>query len=129
MTFNANQLFDWSRKKGYEVSSIGDRKFSAFYAKIEGRTIEDIYQVDIKGHRSIKEGKGKPSLNGKSHDQLWKEYLELWKYWASENEDDLFELALLAIDNGYMLRDTFANTTTNQARALAQILNETFGVS
>ena len=128
MGFNSNQLFDWSRKKGYEVSSIGDKKFSAFYARIDGRTIESIYQTEIKGHRSIKEGKGKPPLNGKSHEQLWKEYLGLWKLWASEHEDDIFELALLATDNGYMLRDTFANTTINQARALAQILNETFGV-
>lgn len=120
-------LFNWSRKEGYECSSIGDKKFSAFYAKINGRTIEDLYQTDCKGFRTIKEGKGKPTLNGQGYDQLWKEYLGLWRQWALENEDDLFELALLAIDNGYMVRDSFANTSNNQARALAEILNETFG--
>lgn len=126
--FNPNQMFDWSRKVGYEISSIGDRKFSAFYARLpDGRTIEEAYQISCKGYNSIKEGKGKPALNGKGHQQLWLEYLDLWREWVYYHELDLYELAILASDNGYILRDTFANTTTNQARALAQILNETFG--
>lgn len=129
MSFNINPLFKWSRKEGYEISSIGDKKFSAFYAKLpSGETIEHAYQVGVKGYKTIKEGKGKPPLNKISHEDLWKAYLSLWNTWALENEDDLFELALLAINDNYTLRDTFANTTINQARALSEILNKTFGV-
>lgn len=129
MSFNPEPMFNWSRKEGYEISSLGDRKFSAFYATLSnGRTIEHIYQCDIKGYKSIKEGKGKQARTNMTHDQLWQAYLGLWKQWASENEDDLYELAILASDNGYMLRDTYANTPINQARALSVILNKTFGV-
>jgi hypothetical protein len=129
MAFNPNPMFQWSRKEGYEVSTLGDRKFSAFYATLpNGRTIEHVYQCDIKGFKSIKEGKGKASRSGLSHDQLWKAYLALWEQWAADHEDDIYELAILASDNGYMLRDTYANTPINQARALSVILNRTFGV-
>ncbi len=129
MPFNPNPVFQWSRDDGYEVSSIGDRKFSAFYATLSnGRSIEHIYQCDIKGYKTIKEGKGNRPRTNLTQDQLWEAYLGLWKQWASENEDDIFELAILASDHGYMLRDTFANTPINQARALSTILNQTFGI-
>lgn len=129
MAFNPNPLFNWSRKEGYEVSSIGDRKFSAFYAKLsDGRTIEEAYQVGVKGYRTIREGKGKPPKGVFKQDSLWKAYLQLWKWWALENEEDIFELALLASTENYMLRDTFASTPINQARALSVVLNETFSI-
>lgn len=129
MAFNPNPVFQWARDRGYEVSSIGDRKYSAFYATLSnGRTIEHIYQCDIKGHKSIQEGKGNRPRNDLTHDQLWNAYLALWQQWASENEDELYELAILASDNGYVLRDTFAKSPINQAHALSVILNQTFGV-
>lgn len=51
----------------YEVSTQGDRRFSAFVARLrDGRTIEEAYQLDIKGYRSfsddVKYGKGKLPL-------------------------------------------------------------------
>lgn len=70
---------DWARtaKNGYEVSSRGDNRFSALYARfnkgtiidgidVGGMTIEDVYQNVIK-----KSGKGKaPAINSK----LYKPY-------------------------------------------------------
>lgn len=129
-TVRPDSTFRWSRRVGYEVSSAGDRKFSAFYAKTpSGRTIEHVYQCDIKGYKTIEEGKGNPPRTEMTHDQLWNAYLDLWRQWAIDNEDDLFELAILASDCEYMLKDTFANTPINQAHALCVILNETFGVN
>lgn len=70
----------WARfsPNGYECSSAGDTRFSALFAKLpDGRTIEEAYQLDIKGYRAItdnwKEAKGKPPLNGKSKAELFEE--------------------------------------------------------
>ncbi len=122
-------LFKWSRKEGYECSSIGDTMYSAFYAKIDGKSIEEIYQCEIKGYKTVKDGKGKPPLTKISHDDLWKAYLSLWQAWALEHEDDIYLLAILASDNQYTIRDSFANTDINQARALAYILNKLFSIT
>lgn len=122
--------FYWSRfsKRGYEVSSAGDKRFSAFNAKLkDGRTIEEAYQLDVKGYRvqgnNPMLGKGKPPLNNKSREQLWNEYLNLWRTWSKENPKLLEELRGLVKNN--VLTDKFATSNINQARALAQILNET----
>ena len=123
----ALQKFDWSRKNGYECSSVGDRDYSAFYARLpNGRTVEEIYQCDVKGYSSIQEGKGKPPLTSMSPENLWNAYLNIWREWAKHNSDKLYVLAVLASDNNYTLCDCFANTNINQARALAQLLNEEF---
>lgn len=111
--------YQWFRfhSKGYEVSSFGDKRFSAFYAKMpDGRTIEEHYQVDIKGYSSVKEGKGRLPKN-KSID-LYKCYLNLWVVWAAHNSDLMLELSKHKI-----ITDKYANTPNNQARALCDILN------
>lgn len=49
-------MYDWSRKYngGYEVSSQGDKRFSALYARLkDGRTIEEAYQLDVKNFRGL----------------------------------------------------------------------------
>lgn len=120
-------MFKWSRYGGYEVSSKGDKRFSAFYAKLpDGRSIEEAYQLDVKGYRRFGNnpmlGKGKPPLD-KTKD-MYSEYLLLWKEWATYHLDLLKELAFLAERNNYTLSDRFATTQVNQARALAEILNE-----
>lgn len=49
-------MYDWSRKSnnGYEVSSQGDKRFSALYARLkDGRTIEEAYQLDVKNFRGL----------------------------------------------------------------------------
>lgn len=62
-------VYKWARysDNSYEVSSAGDKRFSALYAKLkDGRTIEEAYQLDIKGYRSQgndwRLGKGKPPI-------------------------------------------------------------------
>lgn len=43
-------MFKSNKNYGYEVSSSGDKRFSALFAKMaDGRTIEEHYQCDIKG--------------------------------------------------------------------------------
>ncbi len=49
-------LFKYSKHFGYEVSSIGDIRFSALFARLEdGRTIEQHYQCDVFNQLLIKE--------------------------------------------------------------------------
>ena len=114
--------------EGYELSSHGDKRFSALFCRLkDGRTIEQAYQLDIKGYRvegdDWRLGKGKPSINGKSLDQLWEDYLGLWRQWTQENPTILEDLRVKA--DGKILTDKFASSPVSQARALALILNET----
>jgi len=122
--------YTWSRysENNYEVSSAGDKRFSALYAKLkDGRTIEEAYQLDIKGYRSQgndwKLGKGKPPINNITKEDQWNQYKNLWKQYLNENPDlekDLREKA-----NGKVLTDKFASTDVSQARALSELLNST----
>jgi hypothetical protein len=119
----------WARQYtgGYECSSAGDRRFSALCARLrDGRTIEEAYQLDVKGYRKYgndwRIGKGKLPVRDLTHDQLWEEYLALWRRWACENPSLIEELQRLAA--GRTLTDKFASTPISQARALAVILNE-----
>jgi len=122
---------DWSRysNNGYEVSSKGDKRFSARFAKLkDGRTIEEAYQLDVKGYRKIgynwfqaKRDHGKHAPIQLTKDELWQNYLNLWKQWAIENPNLIKELKQLS--EGKILTDQFANTQVNQARALSEIIN------
>ena len=113
-------MYRWSRYGGYECSSKGDKRFSAFYARIEGKSIEHIYHTDIKGYSSIEEGKGQPPLYHSPED-AYLEYKKLWRKWVLNNWKVFCELKEHPI-----LSDRFANTHTNQARALAELCNEYF---
>lgn len=113
-------MITWKRFGGYECSSHGDKRFSAFYAKLpDGKTIEYHYQCNVKGYASIREGKGKPPLRPCN---TWDEYLKLWTMWAQNNSDLMYTLFGKVGPNG-VLSDKFATTSTNQARALAHLLN------
>ncbi|WP_049858581.1 hypothetical protein [Gloeothece citriformis] len=126
--------YNWSRypqpgQAAYEVSSQGDKRFSALVARLDdGRTIEEAYQLDVKGYRSSPsdkdwhKGKGKSPLNGKSQDELSNEYKALWEQWAKENPHLMIELANTT--KGKILTDKFATSDISQARALAEILGE-----
>ncbi len=121
--------FKWARYGGYEVSSKGDKRFSAFNAIMpDGRSIEVIYQNDIKGicpgGTDWRIGKGKPALRNVSRAVLYEEYKSLWRYWLKTNPRLFEELRNHAIAGGYLLSDRFANSDINQARALSDILNE-----
>lgn len=114
---------------GYEVSSKGDSRFSAFNAKMpDGRSIEQWYQCDVKGYQpggtDWRLGKGKPSLNAYPGDGLYEMYLSLWKLWAVNHFDLMVELHGLASQHDHTLTDKFASSPVNQARALVQIFNE-----
>jgi len=120
--------FTFARRGGYECSSKGDRRFSAFYAVMpDGRTIEEHYQCDVKGYdvggQQWRLGKGKPPLDPTR--DMWAEYLALWRAWAKINSELIEELRGRAAAHNCILSDCFASTPVNQARALAQILNET----
>lgn len=122
---------NWARKHspGYEVSSAGDRRFSAFHAIMpDGRSIEHWYQCDIKGYNpggtNWRLGKGKPSLILYPGDELYNLYLSLWKLWAIRHSGLIMELGTLARAHGCVLTDCFASTPINQARALADVLNQ-----
>lgn len=125
--------YDFARKgKGYEVSSKGDRRFSAFGAYMsDGRNLECHYQCDVKGYDpggvNWQLGKGKgPKYPHITHLDLWQGYLSLWWEWTFENMELIEELAQLAADNGHLLTDMFASSTINQARALSVILSELY---
>lgn len=118
----------WARfaTPGYEVSSAGDRRFSALYARLaDGRTIEEAYQLDVKGYRatgatSWRAGKGRPPLSPTSRSDLWQAYLGLGQQWAMENDALIAELRSRSA--GMALTDRFAATPISQARALAVVL-------
>lgn len=121
--------YKWAREaaNSFEVSSKGDRRYSAFYAKLkDGRSIEEHYQVDYKGYESIDAGKGKGprgANHGDTKAQSYEHYKGLWKQYFDENPALLEEIRKIAETK--TLTDQFATTEINQARAIAAILNET----
>lgn len=130
--------YSWARRGGYEISSKGDRRFSAFSAKIkcfDNLTVEVLYQCTDefgKGNDPIgldwRKGKGFAPVNGKTHEQLYEGYKTLWTFWMAENMDLVFELAEQAANANYVISDCFANSPVNQARAWSELLNEFFGL-
>lgn len=122
------RTIEWTRNdEGYEVSTKGDKRFSAFVATLpDGRTIEQTYQCDVKGYdpggTNWRLGKSKPPLDLTV--DLFAEYLKLWKIWAADNPDLIEELLEVVKDYNDTLKDRFATTRVNQANALAVILNE-----
>jgi len=125
-----NEVVKWSKKgKGYECSSKGDFRYSAFFAKLEdGRTIEQVYQCCIKGYdpggTNWRLGKGKPPKDPTVN--LWEEYLNLWRRWSELNPHLLEELYKITHLTNNLLTDKFATSEVNQARALAYLINEKY---
>lgn len=114
----------WARQhpEGYECSSKGNKTLSAFYAQLNGLSIEYHYQVTIKGYGSIQEGKGKPPLQEISQEDLYQKYKFLWKLYFRENP--LIYIELRKEHTETVFTDMFANTPINQARAISELLNE-----
>ena len=136
----------WARtaENGYEVSTRGDKRFSALVATFKkgtvidgvdvgGRTIEDVYQSVIKKSR-----KGQaPAKDSRLYNEALKTkeeredfsytegYLPLWQEWARQHPELIDELRIKA--KGKTLTDQFANTRVSQARALAEILGNQNG--
>ena len=126
----------WGQAEGgptaFEVSTKGTpegRRYSAFNARIKAKgnkSIEDIYQVDIKGGEKL--GPGKYSKKGSlydgplTYDELWSSYKGLWQEFFNENPDMLLEISRLT--EGKMIVDRFASSDISQARAIFEILSE-----
>jgi hypothetical protein len=122
-----------TKVKTFEVSTKGDafgRQFSALNATFKegeaaGRTVEDIWQNEIK-----KSGKGKPPapdspLYGMTLEDSKKAYKELWKYWMDENPELALKLIKKINDENLQLTDSFAGpNTVSQAEALQEIAEE-----
>ena len=120
-------MIHWQRYGGYDITTRGDSRFSAFKAKLaDGRTIEEHYQCDIKGHdpggTDWFRGKGKPPKDPSV--DLFAEYLELWRQWAIMNPELMTELRVNVRHFNNILSDQFATSPVNQAHALAVLLNE-----
>lgn len=125
--------FTWSRRGGYEVSSKGDKRFSAFNALLaDGRSIECHYQCDVKdydrGGTNWRLGKGKPPLVAQTPDELWCAYLALWRSWAFAHPGLMQELRKCVLGKRGVLSDCFASTSINQANALSVLLNDGLGI-
>lgn len=138
--------FTYSRypdgRPNYEVSSDGDSRFSAMNARfasgtkllghdVGGRTIESVYQHGVKqgdwitdNNKKTGAPKDKTIIKGNTENDSYIEgYLPLWKEWAIQNPQLIEELRRNAA--GKVLTDKFASTKVSQARALADILNQT----
>lgn len=92
-----------------ECSSKGDRRFSAFYARIKNRgnkSIEEIYQgsklIDGKTGWNWREVKGKQATN---QEETTKLYSKLWDEYIEENPELLSTLKAVS-----GLQDTFGQT-------------------
>lgn len=125
-------MYTWSKdidKKGYEITTRGDVRFSAMAAKMpDGRTLEMWYQCDIKGYdpggKDWRKGKGNPSIIPYPPGEQYLAYKTLWRIWAVNNTDLIEYLLNTLVHHGNLLTDRFATTEINQARALSEILNE-----
>lgn len=119
----------YDRFAGYQVNTKGDRRYSPFITRIrDGRTIEEIYQCDVKGYdvggTNWKLGKGKPSLD-KDVD-LFTSYFELWEEWFNEHPKEVDELHEILKLNLYRIGDKFGTTSVNQGLVLSILLNEKY---
>lgn len=136
--------YQWATiaSNSYEVSSAGDKQFSALYATfkpgtiidgvdVSGMTIENVYQSVIKksskGQAPSRDSKlYNPSLKTEQEreDFSYREgYLPLWQEWARQNPEAIEALRKAVEDK--VLTDKFAKTRVSQARALADILTQT----
>lgn len=117
----------------YEVSTAGDSRFSALRARLsDGRTIEEAYQLDVKGYRELGDdwrlGKGKPPRTKMSKNELRTAYQDLWRQWTKENPE-LFQELSTRVREGARLTDRFARPgSNNQADALMGLIREAGGV-
>ena len=143
-SLKSEAVFNWGRTSdnNYEVSTIGDKRFSALNATfkkgtviegvdVSGKTIEYVYQNVLKKSRKGQPPSKESRLYNESlrtdeekEDFSYTEgYLPLWQEWAKQNPELIEELRTKAA--GKTLTDKFAYTRVSQARALADILNST----
>ena len=121
--------YTWSRFGGYECSSKGDKRYSAFYARLnDGLSIEHHFQCFIKGYPSIEEGKGNPPLREMLKEETYYLYKELWRKYLDSKPWLWTELKVNVEKCNNTVSDMFGTSEINQARALCDLLNERFDV-
>jgi hypothetical protein len=105
-----------------ECSSKGDKRFSAFYAKIGSKSIEELYQSykvfdgNVTG-LSIKEAKGRKAINQENASLFYK---SLWQLYIYRNPE-----LLLVLKEANGLSDIFGQEGhCCQATELWEIRNE-----
>lgn len=115
-------MITYGKEPFLECSSRGDKRFSAFHAKVNGRSIEDQYQAakifedGSTGHH-WKYAKGRRAINASECVIL---YENLWRKYISEHPE---LLDILKRASG--LSDMFAKKgSVNQAQVLWKIRNE-----
>ena len=105
-----------------ECSSKGDKRFSAFYAKLDNRSIEEWYQSfkifeDGRTGLSINEAKGRKAVNQAEAAEY---YSKLWDIYIKQNPSYLVDL-----QNASGLSDMFGQEGhVCQATELWRIRNE-----
>lgn len=105
-----------------ECSSAGDKRFSAFWAKIDGVSIEEAYQAakvfeDGSTDLHWKQAKGRRAVN---HNEVSRFYEALWRLYMDRNPE-LY--AVLAAAPG--LSDVYGQAGHNcQATVLWKLRNE-----
>lgn len=110
-----------------ECSSRGEKRLSPFYAKVNGKSIEEQYQAAKKfedGSKGLtwKQAKGRKAVNAEECSLL---YEKLWRIYISEHPE-LLEI----LKNASGLSDMFAvKGNNNQAEVLWKIRNESLGFS
>ncbi len=87
-----------------ECSSRGDKRFSAFYAKVNGKSIESQYQAfkifkNGKTNLSWKEAKGQKAINQKEANTF---YSQLWDLYITNNPE-----LLIVLKNANGVSDVF----------------------
>lgn len=93
-----------------ECSSRGDRRFSAFYAKVNGRSIEEQYQAakvfsDGSTGLSWRAAKGRQATNMREVSRLYK---ALWRQYLMKNPE-----LLEVLKSASGLSDVFGQTGSN----------------
>lgn len=115
-------MIRYGKEPFLECSSKGDKKFSAFYAKVNGRSIEEQYQAakifeDGSTGLHWKEAKGRKAINSAECVIL---YENLWRQYISEHSQ-----LLDVLKKASGLSDMFATKgSVNQAHVLWKIRNE-----
>jgi hypothetical protein len=125
-------------RKGVGYSKTNE-PLSALRMKFaDGRTIEEVYQLDVKGYRQLAmenskwrnkpwlmwmEGKGNPTLKGQTLEELEAQYTDLWRHWFNQNPDQL-RVAARAIGNK-PINDVMAKPgSVSQSKSIHEILVE-----
>lgn len=115
-------MLTYGKEPFLECSSRGDKRFSAFYAMVNGHSIEEQYQAakifdDGSTGLHWKKAKGRRATNAEECAVL---YEKLWRQYLSEHPG-LLEIIKMASG----LSDIFATKgAVNQAQVLWKIRNE-----